>query len=166
MSDPTEVAFGRAVRLAAEAMHAAALQRRRLATTEPEDEQFVMRWWADFQFFMVALRRLRRAAELAALSATNAEDVRAAIRAFSAAVPALNLMRNVGEHIDDYVLSSQRRRHGSVEPRQLEVATFDGRTVAWLGSELDVDEALAAAERLYRALTQQATPEREDVEDD
>jgi hypothetical protein len=39
----------RARRLANVELHAIALQRRRLATEEPEDERFVMRWWADLQ---------------------------------------------------------------------------------------------------------------------
>jgi hypothetical protein len=46
-------------------MFTVALQRRRTRSNEPEDEGFVMRWWADLHFFIVALRRLRRAAELA-----------------------------------------------------------------------------------------------------
>lgn len=55
----------RARSLANEATFTVALQRRRVRSKEPEDDAFVVRWWADRQLFIVALRRLRRAAEFA-----------------------------------------------------------------------------------------------------
>jgi hypothetical protein len=60
-------------------MFTVALQRRRIRSKEPEDDVFVMRWWADLQFYIVALRRLRRAAELASRvpSAKDTFDTRA-----------------------------------------------------------------------------------------
>jgi hypothetical protein len=42
------------------------LQYRRLESSDPEDAAFVLRRWADFDFMIVALIRLRRAAQLAA----------------------------------------------------------------------------------------------------
>jgi hypothetical protein len=57
--------FERARRLANIAVWTAQLQRRRLFTNEPEDGVFLFRRWADFQFFIVALTRVRRAAVLA-----------------------------------------------------------------------------------------------------
>ncbi len=54
----------RAFSLVNEAMMTIALQRRRVRSSEPEDETFVFRYWADLQFFIIAMRRLRRVAEL------------------------------------------------------------------------------------------------------
>ena len=53
--------YERARRLANIAVWTAQLQRRRLATDEPEDSEFLFRRWADFQFLIVALTRVRRA---------------------------------------------------------------------------------------------------------
>lgn len=55
-----------------------------------------MRWWTDLQFMIVALRRLRRAAELATRSTPAAHQVRAALAAFDAALPSLKTLRNIG----------------------------------------------------------------------
>ena len=41
------------------------VQRRRLKTKEPEDDQFLFRIWADLQFLIVSLTRLRRSVGLA-----------------------------------------------------------------------------------------------------
>src|SRR5438105_1232151 len=102
-------------------MHTVALQVRRLSTTEPEDETFVGRWWADLQFLIVALRRLRRAAELALRADSRGGSVAAAIEAFDARLPGLLVMRNVGEHIDSYALDDPKRHHSEIDRRQLQV---------------------------------------------
>jgi hypothetical protein len=148
----------RARRLANVELHAVALQRRRLATEEPEDECFIMRWWADLQFLIVALRRFRRSVEVAASISAIADDVRAAIAAFDRAVPNLALMRNIGEHIDEYAINSSKRHVETVDRRQLEVGSWDGTTFSWLerpdgvACELNVDTALRAAEQLFEVL--------------
>jgi hypothetical protein len=60
---PSPVAtYERACRLANVAVWTAVLQRRRLATDEPEDDEFLFRRWTDFQFFIITLTRVRRAA--------------------------------------------------------------------------------------------------------
>jgi hypothetical protein len=72
---PSEAAtLERAFSLVNEAMHTVALQRRRLATEEPEDRDFPMRRWADWEFFISALWRLRRRAQIAAGPPTNVND--------------------------------------------------------------------------------------------
>lgn len=61
MDTPSDAAImERAHSLASEAIHMVALQRRRLKSDEPEAESFVFRRWADFQFLVVSLRRLRQ----------------------------------------------------------------------------------------------------------
>jgi hypothetical protein len=144
----------RARSLTNEAMLAVALQRRRLVTREPEDDNFVFRQWADFQFFLVALRRLRRAAAIAA----GRPRVDTALRAFDAAVPYLAKLRNVGEHIDEYALASPKRRSrptaakAGVTPRDLQVGQWNESEWNWLGELVDVDRALKAAEGLHDAV--------------
>jgi hypothetical protein len=143
--------------LANEAIHMVALQRRRLQSEEPEDETFVFRRWADFQFFIVSLRRLRQAAHLAARPKASRAAIESAISEFDAAMPdrekkrnVIQKMRNVGEHIDEYAV--ERGRDRSVGRRTLQVGTFDATTLEWLGERLDADDALVAAERLFEAI--------------
>src|SRR5579859_2833960 len=58
MTGPSDAAIlERAKSLSNEACFTVSLQHRRLRTTEPEDQVFVFRWWADLQFLIVALRR-------------------------------------------------------------------------------------------------------------
>jgi hypothetical protein len=141
----------RSFSLANEAMHTLALQHRRLEAKEPEDDKFVFRWWADLQFFIVALRRLRRAVELSGRLTDHGEEIRAVLDEFDEALPALRSMRDVGEHIDDYASDSSRRRH-PVNRRQLQVEEWDGATLRWLDASLNVDDAMAAAEQLFAHL--------------
>jgi hypothetical protein len=145
---PAAAVSERALSLMNEAMFTVDLQTRRVRGREPEDEVFAMRWWADLQFLIVALRRLRRAAELGrhGLPETK-EAIEGAIRSFDGDLPDLAAMRNVGEHIDDYV--RERGRLRDVERSGLQVGAFDGTTFQWLDRELNVDNARQAAERLY-----------------
>ena len=148
----------RAFSLANEAMFTVALQRRRVTSTEPEDDTFVFRWWADLQFLVVALRRLRRAAELGRRVPAGAKDLSAALKAFDVALPMLPLMRNVGEHIDDYALDNGR--HKDISRRSLQVGAWDGATYTWLGASLNVENARAAAETLHAAVRAALTTAR------
>ncbi|MGC1165837.1 MAG: hypothetical protein WA862_07010 [Solirubrobacterales bacterium] len=151
MDQPSDAAtLERAHSLANEAVHMVALQRRRLQSEEPEDQAFIFRRWADFQFLVISLRRLRLAGLLAAKHEVSRAAIRSAIREFDESLPDLQKMRNVGEHIDDYAFEGGRDR--SVDRRALQVGSFDSTTLEWLGERLNVDEALAAAENLYRAI--------------
>ena len=97
-SGPSEAAtLGRARSLAFDARFTVALQRRRIRSREPEDDVFVMRWWADLQFLIVALRRLRRAAELASRVELVKDSLTSAVGTFHDALPQLAVMRNVAE---------------------------------------------------------------------
>jgi hypothetical protein len=134
-----------------EACFTVALQRRRLRTAEPEDTTFVFRWWADLQFLIVSLRRLRRSASLGAHVPSVSERVNQAIGAFDKKLPDLAKMRNIGEHVDDYAVDAPKRRYSDVDRRQLQVGTWDGKVYRWIG-ELDVDVAYEAAGQLMREL--------------
>jgi hypothetical protein len=143
----------RARSLANEAMFTVSLQCRRIRSKEPEDDVFVMRWWADLQFLIVALRRLRRAAELAIRVEPVKDVLSLALRTFDDALPQLAIMRKVGEHIDDYALDSSKRRHKNVGRGLLQVGSWDGDTYHWLGKSLNIDAAHEAAYRLFSAIT-------------
>lgn len=144
-----EATFERALSLCNEACFAVALQRRRLRTPEPEDGEF--RWWADLQFLIVALRRLRTAARLATHVPIIQAEIAAAIDAFDKALPNLKMMRDIGEHIDDYALDRGRKR--SVTRQGLQVGSWDGETFTWAaGGTIAIDDALRAAEQLFNAM--------------
>ncbi|WP_144007161.1 hypothetical protein [Pelomonas sp. KK5] len=144
--------YERARRLANLAVWSVDLQCRRLRSTEPEDEVFLFRKWADFGFLVVALTRLRRAASLAAELPEIRLLVQPALRQFDLSVPDLKRMRDVAEHIDDYALDRGRSR--SVARNSLEVSSLndDGPTLEWLEARLNAEEALHAAQRLFRAI--------------
>lgn len=127
-----------------------ALQCRRLRSSEPEDVTFTFRYWADLQFLIVSLQRLRHAAVLAAEPSGRRSTVDAAVQAFDDAVPDLTKTRNVGEHIDEYVLGQGHQT--DVSRGQLQVGTWDGTTFEWLGVGLNIEVALAAAEQLFEAI--------------
>jgi hypothetical protein len=150
----TAATYERARRLANIAIWSVHVQCRRLRAAEPEDADFVLRKWADFEFLVVALTRLRRAARLAAQVPGLESSLLAAIKTFDSTLPGLKRFRNVAEHIDDYAVDRGRER--SVDRRSLEVSTFnsEGPTLHWLGSALNATEALQASERLFTAVKQ------------
>jgi hypothetical protein len=150
MPPSDEATITRAASLANEAVFAIALQCRRLRSTEPEDAEFVMRWWADAQFLVVMLRRLRRTAELAMNVPRARGEVEQALSEFDRNVPAVRKMRDVGEHIDEYALDQGRNK--SVSRRALQVGSWDGTTLSWLGDSLNADQALGSAEALVAAI--------------
>jgi hypothetical protein len=142
--------YERARRLANQALWAVDLQRRRLNSEEPEDAKFTLRQWSDFHFLIVALTRLRRAAELAAKVPVISERMHAALKTFDAALPHLKKMRDVAEHIDDYAVDSGKDR--SISRKSLEVGSSDGETWEWLGFETDTGRALSASITLLEAM--------------
>jgi hypothetical protein len=114
----------------------------------------VFRWWADLQFLIVALRRLRRSAEIAVRVPELSAEVKVALDEFDKSLPGLTLMRNVGEHVDDYAVNDPKRHTVSVDTGQLQAGWFDGIVYHWLGKSLNVDTALSSAEELYARIKQ------------
>jgi len=76
------------------------LQYQRLSRMEPEDEQLPMRWWADLEFFLVALGRLERSAANALSVPAVRSQMEPALKVFRKGLPAIRMLRDVGEHID------------------------------------------------------------------
>jgi hypothetical protein len=152
---PTNAAvLERAHSFANEAMWTVALQHRRIQSPDPADRDFIFRRWTDFQFLIVALWRLRRAAELAANVTSVEPALRRALQDFDTALPVLRTMRNVAEHFDEYALDSGHLR--SIDRRQLQVVIGDGlgggKNFQWLGRNINIDDALRTGEKLYLAL--------------
>ena len=153
-----EATLERCFRLVDIELHAAALQRKRLQRTEPEDESFDLRWWTDLQFLILALWRLRLAAGLLRGTRYDSQQVQAALALFDTTTPSLRTMRNIGEHTDEYAIDSPQRREKAIDRRQLETGSWDGQTFYWLQKEdgtrhtLNVDLALDAAQALHRVL--------------
>lgn len=149
----------RALTFAMEGLQAADVQLQR-ARQEPSSEPGgAFQWWIDLQFFIVALRRLRRAAELATRVAGQREAIRAAIAAFDEATPDLRLLRNVGEHIDEYALGAGYEK--SVRWRQLQVGGWNGKTFRWLDIDLNAEKAMDAARDLVGELEWARVREKE-----
>lgn len=144
--------YERARRLANLAMWTVSLQRRRLKTNEPEDGQFLFRRWADFQFLIVALTRLRRATILAAKVPPLADAMQNALTNFDNTLPMLKHMRDISEHFDDYAMD--RGRDPSVSRKSLEVGVIGDSVFQWLDHELDADIAVSAAQRLFKDIQQ------------
>ena len=140
----------RAVSMASRAMYTLHLQRRRLRTDEPEDQEFIFRFWADLEFFLLTLWHLRSSALLAQRVTVTRDQLRAATDLFDADLPDLRTMRNVIDHLEDYGMDLGR--NAEISRRQLQVSAWDDTTLHWLGAELDVDHALAVAARLYKAI--------------
>lgn len=132
--------------LALDAMLAVDLQRRRIYDQTP-DEAYPARWWADIQFFIVALRRLRLAAEFARRADS---ELKRAIRDFNATVPDLDRFRNVGEHIDAY--AEGRGKDDTVDRHELLEGSLQGPIYRWLDRELNIDSAHGAAQKLWTAV--------------
>jgi hypothetical protein len=151
--NPTPAAtYERAKRLANLSLWTIELQCRRIRSSEPEDSVFVFRKWADFDFLIVALTRLRRAAKLAAHIPEIQPALSTALHEFDSALPHLKTLRDVAEHIDDYAVDSGRER--SIRRQWLEVSSIsmEGPTLKWLRHQLNSEEALRAGQKLFRAI--------------
>lgn len=77
--------------------------------------------------------------------------LKTALEQFDKSLPDLKKMRNVGEHIDDYLLGRGRLRE--VQRQALQVSAWNGTVFTWLDIDLDIDIALGSAEALFSAIT-------------
>ncbi|AIC17178.1 hypothetical protein [Nitrososphaera viennensis] len=148
------VILERSKRLANHAIWTVTLQYRRMRTNEPEDSKFMLRWWADLQFFILSLHRLRTAVKIAlnVSDITISTRMAVAIEEFDKAIPDLKKLRDIGEHIDAYAVDNPKRHRPEVNRRQLEVGSWNGTVYEWLGIKLNVDEANTAAQKLFKTL--------------
>jgi hypothetical protein len=131
---------------ALEGIQGADVQLQRAREDPSEGPGGAFQWWIDLQFFIVSLRRTRGAAKLGLQVPGQKKAITEAIAAFDRAVPNLHLLRNVGEHIDDYTLG--KGRNSSIGRSQLQVGGWDGTIFKWLDVELNAEGALNAARKL------------------
>ena len=125
----TAATYERARRLANVAMWSIELQCRRLEAVEPEDAGLVLRRWADFDFLIVALSRLRRATGLAAKVPQLRASLDTALERFDKALPDLKKMRDVAEHVDDYALDRGRQKAVGRQASEVSTMEADGPTL-------------------------------------
>lgn len=154
MTRPSHAAtYERARRLANVEVWTIALQVRRLRSKEPEDGDFHFRKWADFQFLIVALTRLRRAAVLAGKVPTINRDIQSSIQQFDTALPKLKDMRNIAEHFDAYAMEEGKMSgQDGISRRGLEVGVISDTSFQWFGHTLNSDTAMKAADKLFEAI--------------
>ncbi len=152
MPPTSRATYERARRLANLSMWIIRLQCRRLSTSEPEDNVFVFRIWADFEFLIVALTRLRRAAKLASGIPEIQKVMLQALNSFDSALPHLKKFRDVAEHFDEYAVDQGHDK--STRRGALEVSTISdpGPTLNWLGHEINASDALIASQDLFAAI--------------
>ena len=144
------VILERAYSLATEYMYSISLQRRRVEIIEPEDDEFIMRRWVDIQFLISGLVRLRKCVLIASQVPEAKIAISQAVEEFDKRLPALQNLRNVVEHIDEYAIDQGRNK--SMSRGQVQVGSIIGAELNWLGPRLDLDEAKSAAEQLYSDL--------------
>jgi hypothetical protein len=155
------------------AARAVTMQSQRATESSEHDELFDGRTWrsvVEFRFAAVALRWLEDIAETA--NRTLQDDaLTSALQEFRAAVPQARNMRNIGEHLPEYILGNGRlqkkpdpqKRRG--ELRSLGSMTwtgYDGRGthLTWADTNLDVEVARTAADRLFIAVRDAIRPGR------
>lgn len=147
------------------AARAVTMQSRRATEPSEHDELFDGRTWrsvVEFRFAAVALRWLEDIAETANQTLQDAA-LAAALEEFREAVPEAKNMRNIGEHLPEYILGSGRlqkktslhERRGN--PRGLGAMTWTGRDgigthLTWADTNLDLAVAPTAADRLFLAV--------------
>jgi len=151
----------RAARLASNSIFAIRLQLTRIRTsrivaTSDDVEDVVMQRWADSEFLIIALWRLRTTACIAASVSSVRNSMTAAIKKFDQQLPHLQMMRHVSQHLDDYAIDHPTRRRqrkpGSTEfvgRRLLEVPGLGDDEFYWLHGKLNFADAEAAANVLY-----------------
>ncbi|ESZ99708.1 hypothetical protein ThrDRAFT_02702 [Frankia casuarinae] len=156
---PTEIeVLNRAVRLASNSLYVIDIQIRRIAGDEPEDEDYLFRVWADIDFLIITLWKIRTVTLAAARRLPSDLALTDAIAEFDRSVPHLKLMRDVGQHLEDYMINAASRRHRrpgteyKISRRQLEVAAWSQNDFRWLDAVLDFTDSRKAASVLYSRL--------------
>ncbi len=152
MKPTPEATYERSRRLANVLVWTISLQCRRIQSSEPEDKEFLFRRWADYEFLINALWRLRKVAKLASKVSKINPSISEAINDFDQMLPDLKAMRDTFEHIEEYAVDKGRNRN--VSRTALEVGGFSEERFEWLGCTLRVDYALDASKMLFKAIVE------------
>lgn len=150
---------------AGNAARTVAMQSARATGSSEHDDSFDglgFRSAVDLRFLSVALRWLENIAEHVNCTLADYELARA-IQVFRDAVPEARKMRNIGEHLPEYLLGNGRLQHRMDllaqrgQQNQLGVMIWTGHDehgtrLTWAGTNIDANDARGAADRLYIAL--------------
>ena len=152
-----------------DAIRAVALQRDRIKDRD-DDAYFAaagFRQEVDVAFLLLALRWLREACQLV-VELTGDQALAGALGDFDRRLPKARDMRDVREHIRDYIKGSGKLQKTTttpdrlVPPRSLGSRTWLGHDelshFIWAGKEIRLDDALPAAESLFEAMRNAITP--------
>jgi hypothetical protein len=135
------------------------IQIERVKQYEPVDENYSNKNLVDFQFLIVALWRLRRAAKLA-LSATNSTLIASALAEFDRALPDLKDMRDAAEHRDEY--EAGKGQKARIRNQALSIHIQDKPNEwRWSGFNLNFEKAMQRSEELFAALIESEPPKGE-----
>jgi hypothetical protein len=154
-----------------DAIRAVAMQRRRIKQDAEQDDAFFehesVRQEVDVAFLLLALRWLREACQLVA-ELTCDEALAQAVGEFDRRLPGARDLRDVREHIRDYIQGSGRLQAATTTPdRLVSVGSLGSRTwlgrddvshFIWAGQEIRLDDVLPASERLYEAMRAAIAP--------
>lgn len=144
---------------ASDTIRGIAMQHHRLISELPEDEMFFagagFRREVDLQLLLVLVSRLRRVAGVVR-DMTNDPPLERELVDFDRQFPAARHMRNVSEHIEDYLAGKGRRqdlvRDGSLGVRLWSSSATGGVQFAWAGQTIDLCRLEQGADGLYRSL--------------
>lgn len=107
---------------------------------------------------ILALFRLRLAAQLTARIGDSGTRIEPELKKFDAEIPDVKKLRNVAMHFDEYALGTLNRRNKIGDPPRYvstedlwEVIT-DDQSATWLGVRLNYSEVDLAARNLYDAV--------------
>ena len=143
--------YERVRRIANNWMWAVKIQHRRIQSVEPEDEEFCLRKWLDIHFLIIALLRLKKLAKRLQNVPGFNKGIKEAIKKFDNAVPNLEKLRNVAEHLDDYVIDKGKDK--GVSREALEVASLKNGTWTWFNNySININKALKASKSLFKAI--------------
>ncbi|MDN4479458.1 hypothetical protein [Demequina muriae] len=147
--------------------YAVRTQVERLRAVDGRDPWQGARRTADAPFLVIALWRLRMAAEMC--EQLRPGSVAGALEAFDSALPGLRDLRNVLMHYDSYVMGNERRRTRAAESeefvslRQLRALFSSPDGFAWLDHEYRYEVVEAESTALYRAIAEVVGPPGEEL---
>ena len=134
---------------------AVVMQISRVREERADVEPFVMRPFVDLEFLLVALTRLRRAANVINLFPYTETKLSQAMEKYDKRLSGLKQLRNITEHYDDYLLKKGKDKNIDLKTIRSGLMTkcMSYDSVEWMDFRLDLDECLAAAEELYISMS-------------
>lgn len=150
----TDVAIQKAVSFATAELGAMRLQSKRLQAATAGTDDVSSQSWSDAQFFLVALTRFKHSVQVATSfdGFIPSSELFEAQRELDASAPELKLMRDVGEHLEDYAAGSGRKDEARDD--EIHTAVVTAHSFNWIGREVKFRAAISAAEKVIQALLQ------------